>query len=188
MLKLKNLLILFFLIEIKTEKLPNYITDISFSIDSKNNGCYNTLKGNGYGLIQGDIRQGAGGKVCTLGVKRFFETNKEAITNIIGTVSGSNQPQKIKEDGIEYTLITDNRNNGDIHKGSGGNYLHLYYTKDKRAGKNITDISVGSFNHAFRQDFDMEVVNHSKNSKGYGALDLNSGRGGPYNYIFIFRS
>ena len=188
MLKLKNLLILFFLIEIKTEKLPNYITDISFSIDSKNNGCYDTLKGNGYGLIQGDIRQGAGGKVCTLGVKRFFETNKEAITNIIGTVSGSNQPQKIKEDGIEYTLITDNRNNGDIHKGSGGNYLHLYYTKDKRAGKNITDISVGSFNHAFRQDFDMEVVNHSKNSKGYGALDLNSGRGGPYNYIFIFRS
>ena len=185
---IKNLLILFFLIEIKTEKLPNYITDISFSIDSKNNGCYNTLKGNGYGLIQGDIRQGAGGKVCTLGVKRFFETNKEAITNIIGTVSGSNQPQKIKEDGIEYTLITDNRNNGDIHKGSGGNYLHLYYTKDKRAGKNITDISVGSFNHAFRQDFDMEVVNHSKNSKGYGALDLNSGRGGPYNYIFIFRS
>ena len=185
---LKHLLILFFLIEIKTEKLPNYITDISFSIDSKNNGCYNTLKGNGYGLIQGDIRQGAGGKVCTLGVKRFFETNKEAITNIIGTVSGSNQPQKIKEDGIEYTLITDNRNNGDIHKGSGGNYLHLYYTKDKRAGKNITDISVGSFNHAFRQDFDMEVVNHSKNSKGYGALDLNSGRGGPYNYIFIFRS
>ena len=185
---IKNLLILFFLIEIKTEKLPNYITDISFSIDSKNNGCYDTLKGNGYGLIQGDIRQGAGGKVCTLGVKRFFETNKEAITNIIGTVSGSNQPQKIKEDGIEYTLITDNRNNGDIHKGSGGNYLHLYYTKDKRAGKNITDISVGSFNHAFRQDFDMEVVNHSKNSKGYGALDLNSGRGGPYNYIFIFRS
>ena len=185
---IKNLLILFFLIEIKTEKLPNYITDISFSIDSKNNGCYNTLKGNGYGLIQGDIRQGAGGKVCTLGVKRFFETNKEAITNIIGIVSGKNQPQKIKEDGIEYTLITDNRNNGDIHKGSGGNYLHLYYTKDKRAGKNITDISVGSFNHAFRQDFDMEVVNHSKNSKGYGALDLNSGRGGPYNYIFIFRS
>ena len=185
---LKNLLILFFLIEIKTEKLPNYITDISFSIDSNVNTCYNTLKGNGYRLIQGDIRQGAGGKVCTLGVKRFFETNKEAITNIIGTVSGSNQPQKIKEDGIEYTLITDNRNNGDIHKGSGGNYLHLYYTKDKRAGKNITDISVGSFNHAFRQDFDMEVVNHSKNSKGYGALDLNSGRGGPYNYIFIFRS
>ena len=185
---LKNLLILFFLIEIKTEISDDYITDISFSIDSKNNGCYNTLKGNGYGLIQGDIRQGAGGKVCTLGVKRFFETNKEAITNIIGTVSGSNQPQKIKEDGIEYTLITDNRNNGDIHKGSGGNYLHLYYTKDKRAGKNITDISVGSFNHAFRQDFDMEVVNHSKNSKGYGALDLNSGRGGPYNYIFIFRS
>ena len=188
MLKLKNLLILFFLIEIKTEKLPNYITDISFSIDSKNNGCYNTLKGNGYGLIQGDIRQGAGGKVCTLGVKRFFETNKEAITNIIGTVSGSNQPQKIEEDGIEYTFITDNNNNVEIHKGSGGNYLHLYYTKDKRAGKNITDISVGSFNHAFRQDFDMEVVNHSKNSKGYGALDLNSGRGGPYNYIFIFRS
>ena len=93
MLKLKNLLILFFLIEIKTEKLPNYITDISFSIDSKNNGCYNTLKGNGYRLIQGDIRQGAGGKDCAIGIKRFFNTNKEPITNIIGTVSGSNQPQ-----------------------------------------------------------------------------------------------
>ena len=188
MLKLKNLLILFFLIEIKTAVLDDSITDISFSIDSNVNGCYNTLKGNGYRLIQGNIRQGAGGKYCALGIKRFFNTNKEAITNIIGTVSGSNQPQKIKEDGIEYTLITDNRNNGDIHKGSGGNYLHLYYTKDKRAGKPIREISVGSYDHAFRKDCDMEVVNHSKNSKGSGPLDINSGRGGPYNYIFIFRT
>ena len=185
---LKNLLILFFLIEIKTAVLDDSITDISFSIDSNVNGCYNTLKGNGYRLIQGNIRQGAGGKYCALGIKRFFNTNKEAITNIIGTVSGSNQPQKIEEDGIEYTFITDNNNNGEIHKGSGGNYLHLYYTKDKRAGKPITDISVGSYGHAFHKDCDMEVVNHSKKSKGSGALDINTGRGGDYIYIFIFRS
>ena len=185
---LKNLLILFFLIAIKTENLDYYITYISFNIDNNINGCYNILKGKGYRSIQGDIRQGSGGKYCAVGIKKFFETNKEAITNIIGTVSGSNQPQKIEEDGIEYTFITDNNNNGEIHKGSGGNYLHLYYTKDKRAGKPITDISVGSYDHGFRQDFDMEVVKHSKNSKGIGALDLNSGRGAPYNYIFIFRS
>ena len=181
---LKHLLILFFLIEIKTAVLDDSITDISFSIDSNVNGCYNTLKGNGYRLIQGDIRQGAGGKDCAIGIKRFFNTNKEAITNIIGIVSGSSQPQKIKEDGIEYTLITEIRNNGDIHKGSGGNYLFLYYTKDKRAGKPIRDISVGSYPHPL--SCDMEVVNHSKIS-GNGALDINTGRGGPFNYIFIFR-
>ena len=180
---LKHLLILFFFIEIKTEVLPDSITDISFSINSNVNKCYSYLKGNGYRLIQGNIRQGAGGKYCALGIKRFFNTNKEAITNIIGTVSGSNQPQKIKEDGIEYTLITDNRNNGDIHKGSGGNYLHLYYTKDKRAGKPITDISVGSYDHAL--NCDKEVVKHSKNSERTGDLDINTGRGKPYNYIFI---
>ncbi len=184
MLKLKNLLILFFLIEIKTAVLVNSITDISFSIDSNVNGCYNTLKGKGYGLIQGNIRKGVGGKTCTLGIKRFFNTNKEAITNIIGTVSGSNQPQKIKEDGIEYTLITDNRNNGDIHKGSGGNYLHFYYTKDKRAGKPIRDISVGSYDHAL--NCEMEVVKHSKKSERTGDLDINTGRAKPFNYIFYF--
>ncbi len=186
MLKLKNLLILFFLIEIKTAVLVNSITDISFSIDSNVNGCYNTLKGKGYGLIQGNIRKGVGGKTCTLGIKRFFNTNKEAITNIIGTVSGSNQPQKIKEDGIEYTLITDNNNNGDIHKSSGGNYLHFYYTKDKRAGKPIRDISVGSYDHAL--NCEMEVVKHSKKSERSGDLDINTGRAKPFNYIFIFRA
>ncbi len=36
------------------------------------NGCYNTLKGKGYRPIQGDIRQGSGGKYC-VGVKRFSE-------------------------------------------------------------------------------------------------------------------
>ena len=185
---LKHLLILFFFIEIKTEVLPDSITDISFSINSNVNKCYSYLKGNGYRIIQGDIRKGAGGKYCALGIKRFFNTNKEAITNIIGIVSGSSQPQKIKEDGIEYTLITEIRNNGDIHKGSGGNYLFLYYTKDKRAGKPIRDISFGSYGHSFRKDCDMEVINHSKKSKGSGALDINTGRGGDYIYIFIFRS
>ena len=117
--------------------------------------------------------------------KKIFWDTKKPITNIIGIVSWSNQPQKIKEDGIEYTLITDNRNNGDIHKGSGGNYLHFYYTRDTRAGKPIRDISVGSYPHPL--SCDMEVVNHSKIS-GNGALDINTGRGGPFNYIFIFRS
>ena len=37
------------------------------------NGCYNTLKGKGYWPIQGDIRQGSGGKYCVVGVKRFSE-------------------------------------------------------------------------------------------------------------------
>ena len=182
---LKHLLILFFLIEIKTEVLDDYITDISFSIGYNINSCYDTLSKMGYRPIQGDIRQGAGRRFCAIGIKRFFETQKKPITNIIGIVSWSNQPQKIKEDGIEYTLITDNRNNGDIHKGSGGNYLHFYYTKDTRAGKPIRDISVGSYPHPL--SCDMEVVNHSKIS-GNGALDINTGRGGPFNYIFIFRS
>ena len=181
---LKHLLILFFLIEIKTEVLDDYITDISFSIGYNINTCYNTLSKKGYRPIQGDIRQGAGRRFCAIGIKRFFETQKKPITNIIGIVSWSNQPQKIKEDGIEYTLITDNRNNGDIYKGSGGNYLHFYYTRDTRAGKPIRDISVGSYPHPL--SCDMEVVNHSKIS-GNGALDINTGRGGPFNYIFIFR-
>ena len=182
---LKHLLILFFLIEIKTDVLDDYITDISFSIGYNINTCYNTLSKKGYRPIQGDIRQGAGRRFCAIGIKRFFETQKKPITNIIGIVSWSNQPQKIKEDGIEYTLITDNRNNGDIHKGSGGNYLHFYYTRDTRAGKPIRDISVGSYPHPL--SCDMEVVNHSKIS-GNGALDINTGRGGPFNYIFIFRA
>ena len=93
---LKHLLILFFLIEIKTANLDDYITDISFDIGSGIHGCYNQLKKMEYQPIQGDIRQGTRGKYCALGIRRLSKTKKEPITNIIGTVSGSNQPQKIK--------------------------------------------------------------------------------------------
>ena len=183
----KSILIIFFLLIIECEGgyVNDPITEISFSIDWDIYSCYKTLTKKGYITIQGDIRQGAGGRYCAIGIKRFFQTNQQPITNIIGRVSWSNQPDKIVENGIEYKLIYDDKKNGDIHKSSGGNYLHLYYTKDTRAGLPIKDIAIGSYSHPMYCG--MEVAQHAKKSKGTGPLDINTGRGGPYNYILIFR-
>ena len=91
-----------------------------------------------YYNIEGDIRKGVADLYCILGCK--YEKNKPFITNIIGSVSDKEEPFIIYENEIEYNAIKDPLNNCNIHKGSGGNFLYLYFTVDKRAGKPIKNI------------------------------------------------
>ena len=66
--------------------------------------------------------------------------------------------------------------------------IYFYIILKIKELENLLQIFLLEVMDSFRKDCDMEVVNHSKKSKGSGALDINTGRGGPYNYIFIFRS
>ena len=133
--------------------------------------------------MDGDIRQGAGGKFVALGYKKG--TNNYPITNIIGFLSKEKEDSTIYENGYQYAMIKDGSGNGDIHKGSKGEFLFLYYTNDIRVGMPIKGLIFTSLKHA-KTDNKECVQNYSGSLKN-GNLDINAKRGGPFNYIIIIR-
>ena len=110
-----------------------YITSVSFFLSKSLDLSVAQLNYYGFKEVEGDIRKGAGDLFCVLGCK--YEKNQPFITNIIGSVSDDEEPVIIYEKGIKYIAVKDPLNNSDIHKGSGGNFLCLYYTNDPKAGK-----------------------------------------------------
>ena len=62
----------------------------------------------------------------------------------------------INEDEIKYNVIKDPLNIADIHKGSGGNFLYLYFTTDTRAGKPIKSLKILTSNQSLNQPKNVE--------------------------------
>ena len=184
--------------EIKNEKekekkieIGEYITSVSFFLSNSLDLSVAQLNNNGFKEIEGDIRKGAGDLFCVLGCK--YEKNQPFITNIIGSVSDDEEPDVIYENGIQYTVIKDLLNNSDIHKGSNGNCLYLYYTNDPKAGKPIKNLRTESTNEILNYSNIVKYsVRNTKYNKPLEPLDCNRGRSNilrktPQNYIFIER-
>ena len=161
----------------------NSISDITFRIRNNIDDCYNSLLKEGYEYIEGDIRLTCDGKCCALGYK--LNGKEEPVTNIIGTISDGREPQQIIQNGCTYKMIVDENFNGDIHKGSGGNYLYLYSTKDECHMRPIKDLIYG--NYKYKKSSKQEVVQNSERSKRKFDLDLCAGRSAYYGYIYIIR-
>lgn len=165
-----------------------YITSISFFLNNYIDICIEKLNYYGYKEVEGDIRKGAGDLYCVIGCK--YEKNQPYITNIIGSVSDDKQPISIYENGIKYIAVKDPFNNFDIHKGSGGNYLSLYYTIDPKAGKPIKNIKTLHTEEFLNSPNLVKYSNrNTEYNKPFQALDCNRGRGGstPQNYLVIER-
>ena len=174
----------------ETEK-GEYITSVSFYISNSIDLCVAQLNYYGYEEVEGDVRRGAGDNYCVLGCK--YEKNKPFITNILGSVSDKEEPVIIYENGIKYTAVKDPLNNADIHRGSGGNFLCLYYTNDPKAGKPIKHLKNVSTNEILcLPNIIKYCMRKTKYNKPFEPLDCNRGRGNllrktPQNYIFIER-
>lgn len=99
-------------------------------------------------IINLDLNKGAGGEWIYLGYKTT-NSRDEAITNIVADYYGKKQSKNIQYEDSEMQII-----NVDLNKGARGKYIYLYYTRDSKAGKPITDIKglVG-------KDVDMESLN-----------------------------
>ena len=168
-----------------------YITSISFFISKAIDLSLSQLIYYGYEPVDGDIRKNAGGLFCILGCK--YEKNKEFITNIIGSVSDKEEPVIIYENEIKYVAIKDPFNNSDIHNGSGGNFLTLYFTTDPKAGKPIKKLRNVSTKEILKDDNIVKYCSRkTKYNKPFEPLDCNRGRDNiirntPQNYIFIER-
>ena len=175
----------------ETEK-GEYITSISFFLSNSIDLSMAQLLYYGYEPVEGNIRKGSGGKYCILGCK--YEKNQPYITNIIGSVSDKEEPVIIYENEIKYNAVKDPLNNADIHKGSGGNFLCFYFTKDTKAGKPIKSLRTLSTEEILK---DPNIIKYctrkTKYNKPFEPLDCNRGRGNiitkktPQNYIFIER-
>ena len=176
--------------ERETEK-GEYLTSVSFFICNSVDLCIAQLNYYGFEEIEGDIRRGAGGHFCVLGCKH--DKNQPPITNIIGSVSDKEEPVIIYENGIKYTAVKDPLNNSDIHRGSGGNFLCLYYTNEPKAGKPIKNLKTMSTKEILTlPNIVKYCMRSTKFNKPFEPLDCNRGRGSiinqtPQNYIFIER-
>ena len=164
------------------EDIPPII-DISFAIEENLKDCYSNLTKRGFSYVQGDIQNKGGSKYVSLGYKRGIE--QDPITDIIGIVQENNTGKEIiNQDGIEYKNIVDHKNNRDIHKGSGGNFLGFYYTRDKSKGDPIKELIFVCYPQKFSSNA-LEVI-QKFNSKGN--LNINEGRNKEvFNYIIIVR-
>ena len=174
----------------ETEK-GEYVTSVSFYRSSSIDLSMTQLIYYGYEPVEGDIRKDAGGLCCVLGCK--FEKNQSPITNIIGNVSEKEEPVIIYENKIKYTAIKDPLNNADIHKGSNGNFLCFYYTRDPNAGRPIKGLRTLTTNKFLN---DPNMVKYCTRStmynKPFESLDCNRGRNTllirtRQNYIIIDR-
>ena len=176
---------------IKNLETVKYITSISFFRSNSIDLSMKELQYYNFEPVEGDIRKGAGGLYCILGCK--YENNKPFITNIIGSVSDKEEPVIIYENEIKYTVIKDPLNNSDIHKGSGGNFLFLYYTIDPRAGKPIKNLKILTTKKILNEPNHVKYcMRNTKFNKTFESLDCNRGRDNiirrtPQIYIIIER-
>ena len=95
--------------------------------------------------------------------------------------TGSNAPNSLTHEGRTYHLLPCNgstnfvNSKGDLNRGAGGDYIHLYYTTDAMSNNHaVTDIT---FN-----DTQSGAVGKNGGTTGY---DLNSGAGGQYIYMHV---
>ena len=96
--------------------------------------------------------------------------------------NSSNAPNQLTHEGRTYTIVPyDGSTNfinskGDLNRGAGGAYIHLYYTKDPMP--NYHSVSGITFNSTQSGG----VGANGNNTTGY---DLNSGAGGDYIYMHV---
>ena len=176
---------------IKSIKKKSYedmppIIDISFAIGDNLKDCYSNLKNRGFSYVEGDIQLKGGSKFVALGYKRG--SDKEPITDIIGVLQDNNPKKEIiSQDGIEFKNVVDKNNNRDIHKGSGGNFLGFYYTRDKSRGDPIKELIFVCYPQKLSSNT-LEVIQSAHSNKVLGNLNINEGRNKDnFNYIIVIR-
>ena len=162
------------------------IIDISFAIGDNLKDCYSNLKNRGFSYVEGDIQLKGGSKFVALGYKRG--SDKEPITDIIGVLQDNNPKKEIiSQDGIEFKNVVDKNNNRDIHKGSGGNFLGFYYTRDKSRGDPIKELIFVCYPQKLSSNT-LEVIQSAHSNKVLGNLNINEGRNKDnFNYIIVIR-
>ena len=139
----------------------------------------------GWTAVNSDLNEGTDGDRIYLLYKTAEHPGETAefITGFyIDTVSTTNPPATHTVDGTTYHLVdfdgSDNFKNskGDLNRGAGGDYIHLYYTKSVLpSGRAVASIE-------FNDTQSGAVAANGGNAPGY---DLNKGCGSESAYIYM---
>lgn len=130
-----------------------FISELRIVWHNSYNDCINELIGKGYTPIYTDLNKSAGGDYIYIGYKTTTDPNN-AITGI-GAITSSDpfllvpehRDKNITKNGIGYISVGGFGSTycADLNKDAGGKYIFLYTTKDKKAGKPITSISIPAY-------------------------------------------
>lgn len=139
--------------------------------------------GKGWHVIDKDLNRGAGGDYIYLLYKSETSNgvNNGYITDFYISNAEGTAPASRSFNGHTYHLVTYQggtnfvNSKGDLNRGAGGDYIHLYYTKESFTNNRfITGISFNSTQAG--------AVGVNGGSEGY---DLNAGAGGDYIYMHL---
>ncbi len=135
-----------------------------------------------YIVVDKDLNSKSGGKYIYLGYKMGDEDKVGPITNLTLTYASKAQSWKSKSFTVNGITATYNRIDIDLNKGSGGKYIYLCYTTDRKF-KPLTGIDVvfgGSTIASY-----WEILTWEGNGTN---ADVNKGSGGKYIYILQRRN
>ena len=166
----------------------DYITDVMLIGAGKSiNDLKTTYRKQGWTLVDKDLNAGAGGAYVFLLYKTKSSPGSSGlpITDFYVKISGSSgHPETITSNGRTYWLTSGGGNNDfnnggrDLNRSAGGNYIHLYYTKEAVSpARALTGITI-----------DGNSVGAVVANGGTSAADLNSGAGGDYIYMHALYS
>ena len=150
---------------------------------SEVNNLKASLTSQGWHVIDQDLNRGASGDYIYLLYKSESSNgvNNGYITDLYISNAEGTAPNSRTHNGRTYTLVPfDGGNNfknakGDLNRGAGGDYIHLYYTTDIFPNNRfITGISFNSTQ--------ADAVGVDGGSEGY---DLNAGARGDYIYMHL---
>jgi hypothetical protein len=185
--KMLAMMVLAVLFTALTADATEFITDVKL-IGYKNKTQFDNLQDKlekeGWTAINKDLNADAGGDYIHLLYKSEANTdglNHGYITDfyILGSKSGS-VDEEVTYQGRTYHLVsfegsTEFENsNGDLNRGAGGDYIHLYYTKDPMNEQAVSEIV-----------FDNSESGALGNQGGSTAYDLNNKAGGKYIYMHL---
>ncbi len=173
-----------------TAGATQFITDvklIGYKDGTKFDNLQDKLEKEGWTAINKDLNADAGGDFIHLLYKSVNNTdglNHGYITDfyILGSKSGS-VDEEVTYQGRTYHLVsfegsTEFENsNGDLNRGAGGDYIHLYYTKDPMNEQAVSEIV-----------FDNSESGALGNKGGSTAYDLNNKAGGKYIYMHLTKN
>ena len=180
----RAMMVLAVLFTAMTADATEFITDvklIGYKNETQFDNLQDKLEKEGWTAINKDLNADAGGDYIHLLYKSEANTdglNHGYITDfyILGSKSGS-VDEEVTYQGRTYHLVsfegsTEFENsNGDLNRGAGGDYIHLYYTKDPMNEQAVSEIV-----------FDNSESGALGNQGGSTAYDLNNKAGGKYIY------
>ena len=160
-----------------------FFTDVTLlgGSETETDNLKTTYREQGWTVLVKDLNAGAEGDYIFLAYKKNTVSNASSFITDFYIKSGSGAPDSFESDGRTYKLVpyvggTNFVNSkGDLNRGAGGDYIHLYYTTESFPDRmTVTNIY---FNNT-----QSGAVGKDGGSTGY---DLNSGAGGDYIYMHV---